>query len=411
MSAAETLTDRHVFSVSDITRNIRFTLEEKFSGIWIEGEIGDCKRHTSGHLYFTLKDEFSQISCVMFRREGASLEFEPQEGLGVLAYGRISVYPVRGQYQFYAERMEPKGLGALQLKFRQLREKLEREGLFAPERKRPLPLFPRTVGVVTSIDGAALRDILHVMGRRCPSVRIMIYPVAVQGAAAAPQIAGAIEELNRERAADVLIVGRGGGSLEDLWAFNEEVVARAVFASDIPVISAVGHEVDFTIADFVADLRAATPSAAAEIVAPEEGELLLKIMDWKAAAAQALCAKFKLLRQELKNLKESRVLRDPLGVFEIRSQRLDELKKNLTSLWANFRALSRERLAAAVGKLEALGPLATLSRGFSVTLKLPGDSVVTDASRLRTGDLLRTRLKNGTVLSRVTEIQKGERMR
>ncbi|HTL70116.1 MAG TPA: exodeoxyribonuclease VII large subunit [Candidatus Eisenbacteria bacterium] len=396
-------TERTVFSVSEITRNIRFLLEQSFSGVWVEGEIGDFKRHSSGHHYFSLKDEGAQISCVMFRREGATLSFEPQEGLSVLAFGRVSVYPVRGQYQLYVERMEPKGVGALELRFRQLKEKLEREGLFDAARKRPLPFLPGTIGVVTSIDGAALRDILNVLGRRCPAARVVIYPVAVQGSAAALEIAGAIRDLNREEAADVLIVGRGGGSPEDLWAFNEEVVARAIFESEIPVVSAVGHEVDFTIADFVADLRAATPSAAAELVVPEAEELRLRVLKLKGAALQALVSKIRLLRQELAPLAESRALKDPLAVFEIRAQRLDELKRNLSTLWTGWKALNRERLASAIGKLEALGPLATLARGFSVTLREPEGTVVADASALKAGELIRTKLKRGSVVSRVVE--------
>src|SRR3989338_7813264 len=243
-------TERGIFSVSEITKNIHSILEENFSNVWVEGEISNFKFHTSGHMFFSLKDEFSQIQCVMFRSENLKLGFEPKEGLSIVCFGRVSVYPVRGQYQLYAEKMEPKGIGALQLKFQQLKEKLKKEGLFDEARKRQIPYLPGRIGVVTSIDGAALRDILNVLNRRFSTAHVLIYPVPVQGAGAADAIAEAIEDFNRLKVADVLVVGRGGGSLEDLWAFNEEVVARAIFNSTIPVISAVGHEVDFTIADF-----------------------------------------------------------------------------------------------------------------------------------------------------------------
>ena len=260
--------ERRVFSVSDLTRDVRLLLEQSFASVWVEGEVTNFKRHTSGHLYFGLKDESAQLQCVMFRRENAALRFEMTEGLKVVCLGRVSVYALRGQYQLYAERIEPKGIGELQLRFEQLKEKLRQEGLFEPERKKRLPFFPSRVALVTSVDGAALRDMLHVIDRRCPAVNVLIHAVPVQGPAAAPAIADALDDLNAARAADVVILARGGGSLEDLWAFNEEAVARAIFRSRIPVISAVGHETDFTIADFVADVRAATPSVAAELVLP-----------------------------------------------------------------------------------------------------------------------------------------------
>src|SRR3989344_5286501 len=259
--AATLATQKRIFSISEITKNIRSVLEENFSGIWVEGEISNFKFHTSGHMYFSLKDEFSQIQSVMFRPDNAKLDFDPKEGLSVVCFGRVSVYPVRGQYQLYVEKMEPKGLGALQLKFQELKEKLRKEGLFDEARKREIPYLPDRIGIVTSIDGAALKDILNVLERRFSTVSVLIRPAQVQGAGAAASIAEAIEDFNRLKNADVLIIGRGGGSLEDLWAFNEEIVARAIYRSEIPVISAVGHEVDFTIADFVADLRArGTPS-------------------------------------------------------------------------------------------------------------------------------------------------------
>lgn len=395
---------RSVISVSDITRQIRFTLEDQFSNLWVEGEISGFKFHTSGHMYFTLKDENAQIACVMFRRENLALKFEPQDGLKVLCFGRVSVYPPRGQYQFYVEQIEPKGIGALQLKFEELKEKLRLEGLFDPAFKKELPYLPARIGVITSIDGAALRDILNVLDRRFRETHILIYPVPVQGAGAAENIATAIGDMNHQKAADVLIIGRGGGSLEDLWAFNEEIVARAIFASEIPVISAVGHEVDFTIADFVADLRAATPSAAAELVMPRKEELVLRVEDLKTRAFSLFLNHTRFLRQELEALKASRGFRDPLGFFEIKAQRLDELVKNLTTSFKTALAFKKERFLALVGKLEALGPLEVLKRGFSVSLKLPEESVIQSSRVVKRGDQVKTKLKEGFFISRVEEI-------
>ncbi len=394
---------RRVFSVSDLTRNIRFMLEENFSSIWVEGEVSNFKFHTSGHMYFALKDETSQIQCVMFRTDNQKLDFDLKEGLSIICFGRVSVYPIRGQYQLYIERIEPKGIGALQLKFEKLKEKLKLEGLFDEAHKKEIPYLPSKIGVVTSIDGAALRDILHVLERRFSSVHVIIYPVQVQGSGAAESIADAITDFNELKNADVLIVGRGGGSLEDLWAFNEEIVARAIYDSKIPVISAVGHEVDFTIADFVADLRAATPSAAAEIVLPLKDELILKVSDLKMRSFQAFTAKLKMLRQELKQLIESQGLRDPLGIFEIMSQRLDEFRKNLDTFMQTLLDLQAERFSALTGKLEALGPLAVLKRGFSVSLKLPEEKLITSSGVLKKGDLVKTILSKGYFISQIKE--------
>ena len=260
-------------TVTELTRRIKDTLETGFADVWVVGEISGLRIPSSGHLYFSLKDKGANIKCVFFRSGSRFLRFRPEDGLEVILRGRLSLYEPRGEYQIIAEYMEPKGLGALQLAFIQMKEKLEKDGLFDPARKRPLPPYPKCIGVVTSPTGAAVRDILKVLKRRAPGVHVIIAPASVQGESAPAEVARAIEDLNRRGGLDVLIVGRGGGSLEDLAAFNTEVVARAIFNSNIPVISAVGHEIDFTIADFVADLRAPTPSAAAEIVAKSEEEL------------------------------------------------------------------------------------------------------------------------------------------
>ena len=395
--------DHQVFSVSDLTRNIRFTLEQQFSGIWIEGEISNFKSHSSGHYYFSLKDEFSQIQCVMFRGENAKLSFRMEEGMKVLCFGRVSVYPLRGQYQLYVERAEPQGVGALQLQFEQLKKKLAEEGLFDEAHKKPIPFLPETIAVVTSIDGAALRDILHVIERRHAGAHVQILPVQVQGKGAAESIAEAIEDLNRWSAADVIIVGRGGGSLEDLWAFNEEIVARAIFNSTVPIISAVGHEVDFTIADFVADLRAATPSAAAEIVLPPKEDLLATIGDFKTRATVALSAQLKNLRQELDHLVDSRALKNPLSFFEIQGQKLEELRKNLLHLWQGQIGIEKEKISGLIHQLEALGPLAILKRGFSMTTSADG-KIIKDASALKAGQIFQTRLSKGSIFGVVKEI-------
>lgn len=373
--------ERDALSVSEITRRIRAMLEDGFTQVWVEGEVSNFKHHSSGHLYFSLKDEQAQLAAVMFRRESSALAFELEEGMQVVCYGRVSVYEPRGQYQLYIERIEPLGAGALQLRFKQLTEKLRREGLFDEGRKRPIPFLASRVALVTSIDGAALRDILNVLGRRFSNCHLLICPVPVQGAAAAPAIARMIGDLNAQRLADVMILARGGGSLEDLWAFNEEAVARAIFASDIPVISAVGHETDFTIADFVSDLRAPTPSAAAELVLPKREDLLERVEELRLRAKRAF-----------------------LSEVPDRLQRVDELVKNLAVLFKNLILSKKEEAASLLGKLEALGPLETLKRGFSVTLSEPSGRLVASARSVKAGDIVKTKLKDGYFKSRVTEV-------
>lgn len=380
MNGLSTLTaERAVLTVSELTRNICFSLEENFSAVWVEGEVSNFKLHSSGHMYFSLKDEEAQVQVVMFRRENARLDFELKEGLKIVVFGRVGVYPIRGQCQLYAEKLEPKGVGALGLRFLQLKEKLSKEGLFDDARKKPIPFLPKKIGIVTSVDGAALHDILHVLGRRFSNANLLIAPVSVQGAAAATAIAQAIEDLNRFGGIDVMIVTRGGGSLEDLWAFNEEIAARAIAASAIPIISAVGHEVDFTIADFVADLRAATPSAAAEIALPMKEELIFRVSELKIRMKQSLA-----------------------GMIKIIFQKLDELKKNLGGCFSNHLLFKREKIAFLIEKLEALGPLEVLKRGFSVTLDAEGKTIRSYKS-IGVGDIIKTKLKEGFLISQVKE--------
>ncbi len=403
----EAMPARRILTVSDITRNIRFALEEQFSSIWVEGEISNFKSHTSGHMYFSIKDEEAQLACVMFRRENMNLNFEPEDGMKILCFGRISVYAQRGQYQMYVERMEPKGVGALQIRFQQLKEKLEKEGLFDAAHKVEIPYLPKKVAVVTSIDGAALRDILNIMERRFTNAHILIYPVPVQGAQAAPAIAQAIDDLNTEQVSDVMILARGGGSIEDLWAFNEEAVARAIFRSDIPVISAIGHETDFTIADFVSDLRAPTPSAAAELVLPRRDELIARIEELKSRSLQSILGEIQNLRQALESLSQRRVLKDPLAIFQIQFQRLDELVKHSTNAFQNLILSCREKAGSLIAKLDALGPLATLKRGFSVTMRQTDGKIVTSVQKIKVGDIVSTKLNDGSFQSRITEVQRG----
>ena len=294
---------RKIYTVSELSQEIKGLFEKQFPDVWVTGEVSNFRAASSGNLYFTLKDASAQLRAVCFRNLARYLKFKPQDGISVIARGRLSVYEARGEYQLYVEYLEPAGLGALQLAFEQLKQKLAAEGLFDPARKRPLPMLPRAVGVVTSPTGAVIRDIVRILRRRFPNLNIMLYPVKVQGEGAAEEIVEGIEYFNRHRLADVLIVARGGGSLEDLWAFNEEVVARAIAGSKMPVISAVGHETDFTIADFVADLRAPTPSAAAELVVHRRQDFVDELGDRARRMSQILRLKLSEARQQLTALR------------------------------------------------------------------------------------------------------------
>lgn len=390
-----------VFSVSDLNRLVREAVERHIGSVWVAGEISNYRSPGSGHLYFTLKDEDSQISAVMWRTSAAGLRFRLKEGLAVIAQGELTVYEPRGQYQIVIRRMDPLGVGALQLAFLQLKEKLEKEGLFDPLRKRPLPFFPRTIAVVTSPTGAAIQDILRVLGRRCCISRFIVHPVRVQGAEAAGEIAEAIRTINQMGEAEVMIVGRGGGSIEDLWPFNEEIVARAIAASEIPVISAVGHETDFTIADFVADARALTPTDAAHMVVPDVHELLESLLGLRDRLAQSLINRVASARETLGAMQRALAPRRFLDSLRVREQRVDDLCQQLVREWRHRVELSQGRLQGLSSRLESLSPLAVLNRGYSVTQREADGSVVRDALTVRPGESLRTRLGSGTVISRV----------
>ncbi|HEY5614547.1 MAG TPA: exodeoxyribonuclease VII large subunit [Bacteroidota bacterium] len=391
--------EKKVHSVSEITAHIKQMLESSFPQVWIQGEISNAKLHTSGHFYFTLKDEGAQISGVMWRSRVANLPFKPEDGMKVIARGSVTVYPPRGNYQLDVVQIQPLGVGELQLAFERLKQKLEAEGLFDPEHKKPIPEYPERIGVVTSATGAALQDIRSVLSRRMPTLEVIVYPVHVQGVGAAEEIADAIREMNRYGKLDVLIVGRGGGSFEDLWAFNEEVVARAIYDSQIPVISAVGHEIDFCIADFVADLRAPTPSAAAELVVRDRTELLDILRNLWYTTHQNLFDRVTGLRERIGSLVSSYSFNKPKDLFRQSAQRVDELERSLTLTFAHLYKFAASRHQGFQQRLEALSPVRVLERGYTVVRK--DGQVVSSARALHDGDRAEIQFHDGEVSTRV----------
>ncbi len=394
-------------TITEITSRIKETLESGFPDVYVVGEISRCTRASSGHMYLTLKDENAVLRAVIWRGVASSLRFEPREGVEVVAHGSIDVYPPRGSYQLIVSWLEPRGVGPLQLAFRQLREKLEKEGLFRPETKKSLPSFPTRIGVVTSPTGAAVRDVVNVIGRRFPPAEIYLYPSRVQGAKAAAEIAAALERLNRERPElDLLIVGRGGGSLEDLWAFNEEEVARAIYRSEIPVVSAVGHEIDFTISDFVADVRAATPTEAGEIVVPDRAELLVGLRRQRRRMAAALRNAVGSARERVASLASRPVLRRPRALLREKAQRADDLLESLNTALHHRLDMLREQVGGARRRLAALSPRRVLERGYSITLSADG-VLLRNVKEVRQDDTIKTRLHEGVVLSRVLKTEEA----
>jgi exodeoxyribonuclease VII large subunit len=437
---------RAVLTVSALSARLREVLEERFPAVWVEGEISNFKLYTSGHAYFTLKDETAQLRCVLFRNRGRRIRFEPTDGLHVLAFGSVEVYAQRGEYQLVVELLEPRGLGALQLAFEQLKERLQREGLFDPARKRSLPRFPRKIGIVTSPTGAALRDMLRVIGRRFGEIHIVIAPARVQGEGAAQEVAQGVRELNALGGVDVIIVGRGGGSLEDLWAFNDEMLARTIAVSKVPVISAVGHEVDVTIADFVADLRAPTPSAAAELVVREKQAVADSVAHLGRRRTAVMRHRLARERERLEAARRRRVLTDARRPLRDLERRVDDAtarlrraiaaavrhaahrvelaarglraqspvartaadRRRLTDLVARLdRGLGRQvdrarhRLGGSVGRLHSLSPLAVLARGYSLT-RLPSGEIVRSARQVAAGDAVTVLLDQGSLACRVS---------
>ncbi|MHB8173070.1 MAG: exodeoxyribonuclease VII large subunit [Nitrospirota bacterium] len=388
-------------TVSELTRRIREKLESGFSDVWITGEISGLRIPSSGHLYFTLKDKNAQIKAVFFRSGNRFLKFVPKDGLEVILRGRLTVYDPRGEYQVVAEYMEPQGIGALQLAFIQLKERLEKEGLFDQSRKRPLPSHPRRVGVVTSTSGAAIRDILNVLGRRAPGVGILIAPATVQGDSAPAEIVSAIAELNKIDDLDVIIAGRGGGSIEDLAAFNTEIVARAIASSRIPVISAVGHETDFTIADFAADFRAPTPSAAAEIVAKNEEDLRDALRGLRVRLVYAVVQEHRRLRAKLSS--EERALINPMRRLQDHALRLDELSGRLVSAQARYALAAKNRLVSLSRALSLLEPLAPLKAGFVIVKGLSDGRIIKSSLEAMAEGGLILRFNDGEIKVKVVK--------
>lgn len=395
------LSEKQILTVSEITRQIKFSLERSFPKIWIQGEISNFKRHTSGHIYFTLKDEGAQISATLWRSRVANLLFDPQDGMKVIARGAITVYPPRGNYQIDVEQLQPLGVGELQLAFERLKKKLSEEGLFDEEHKKPIPEYPERIGIITSETGAALQDIRSVLSRRFPSLELVLAPVRVQGAGAAEEIASAIFEMNRYGGVDVIIVGRGGGSLEDLWAFNEEIVARAIYDSTIPIVSAVGHEIDFSIADFVADLRAPTPSAAAEMVVRDRSELIDIIANICYTMQGNVDNRVLSLRDRVQNLVASYSFNRPKDLLRESAQRVDELERSLSRTFSHLYQLTNQRYVTMRHSLESLSPKKVLKRGYTIVRK--DGKVIASAKVLHGGDRATIQFYDGEVKTNVEE--------
>jgi exodeoxyribonuclease VII large subunit len=444
-SSPDARPNRDIYSVSRLNREVRVLLERGFGSLWLEAEISNFARPSSGHWYFSLKDAAAQVRCCMFRQRNMLCGFAPRDGQKVLVRARIGLYEPRGEYQLVIDYMEDAGLGALKRQFEELAAKLAAEGLFAPERKRPLPALPKRIGVITSPSGAAIHDILHVLARRFAAIPVLLYPVAVQGAAAAAEIAAAVKLAGRRAECDVLILARGGGSLEDLWAFNDEALARAIAACPIPVVSGIGHEIDFTIADFAADVRAATPSAAAEIVVPDSAEWNASLRRLGARLQRALRQRIQAHRERLRWIIGRAALVSPEARLAQQGQRLDELEQRasralrqilanrrsalrlaVSRLWqvspvarlqgtaARHAALSarlrtagltqlnraRERLAPLVRTLNAVSPLATLDRGYAI-VSLDGGGILRDAKDAAAGAIIEARLSRGRIRAKV----------
>ena len=371
----------------------RFDEDENLNAILVKGEISNFKNHYTGHLYFTLKDETSLIKCIMFKSYAEKLQFKPKDGMKVMVFGTVSVFERDGVYQIYCKSMMEDGMGDLHEKFEQLKTKLEAEGLFDEKHKKSIPVFPKVIGVLTSQTGAVIRDIINVSSRRNPNVYIRLLPVPVQGPGASEQIAEKIKIMNEKKLADVIIVGRGGGSLEDLWPFNEEIVARAIYNSEIPIISAVGHETDFTIADFVADLRAPTPSAAAELAVPDIFELKQKIQSYQNRYRIALKKKLEVMKLRLEKVMKSRAFTDPKRKIIDNSILLDNLVKRLEKTIKDLQNSKTNRYKELIAKLDTLSPLKTLIRGYSLTEK--DGQIVKSVKQINKGDLISIRFTDG----------------
>ena len=396
--------DVNILSISELTREIKLTIESSFPVVWVEGEISNFKLHSSGHMYFSLKDSGAQIPCVLWRTRARSLRFKPQDGMKVIASGAVTVYEKRGSYQLDVSKMQPAGIGDLQLAFEQLKQKLMEEGLFNDEHKQNIPKFPERIGIVTSPTGAAIRDLMNVINRRFPGVEVILNPVRVQGDEAAQEIATAIDEFNEYGEIDVMIVGRGGGSLEDLWAFNEEIVARAIFRSRLPIISAVGHEVDYSISDFVADLRAPTPSAAAELVVPDKEDLKHRILILLRGIFDTIANRIEYYKERLISIEKSYGFRRPTDIVKQFQQRLDEVMNSIYRLQSHRLELQTSKLNSLKQQLISLSPTSVLNRGYSICFRQKDDKVITNATDLNVNDKIRIQFHEGNVRGTVDDV-------
>jgi exodeoxyribonuclease VII large subunit len=395
-------------SVGELTRSLKQLVEESFASVWVEGEVSNLKRHTSGHVYLTLKDEEAPLGAVLFRGVALRMRFDLQDGMRVIVRGRLTLYMPRGEYQLLIEEVHPKGIGPLELAFRQLKEKLSAKGYFDPQRKKKLPRIPRRVVLVTSASGSAVRDMLEVLSRRWPAVEVWVRPVRVQGDGAALEMAEAIAALNRLQPADghaidVLILGRGGGSLEDLWPFNEECLAEAIVASRIPIVTGIGHEDDLTIADMVADRRALTPSEAAELIVPDRTKVLEWLSELDTRFLTLLSRRVELLRGRLDDLANRRVFRLPLDRVRSEEERLDEVQERMGRAIQKRLELAHQRIDATTAQLETLSPLNVLNRGYSLTHLEGSRDMIRSAHQVQRGQRIVTRVRHGQITSRVEE--------
>ena len=432
---ANTTKQRHIYNVSELTQDIKLILENTFGEVWVEGEVSGLNKHfSSGTVFFNLKDNTGLLKCVMFSSFASSVKFEIKDGMKLICFGRVSVYEKEGKYQLYVREIEPKGTGSLQLALEQLKQRLEKEGLFSPAHKRPIPYLPSRIGVVTSLSGAAIKDILKVLEVRFKDIHIIINPVRVQGEQAKQEIAQGIKDFNYfnqqvpvEERIEVMILGRGGGSIEDLWAFNEEIVARAIYNSKIPIISAVGHQRDVTIADLVADLRAPTPSVAAELVIPKKEDLKGKLDDlttrlqrafldinlrfqetmddWVYRLGLSMEHILELSLSEFDAARKKLMLLNPVVLIPKHKERITDLTRQIFVRLSHLIKLKQSEFNTAIEKLSSLSPLNILSRGYSITFKMPQDKIIKDASSMKEGDMIKTRLHKGEILSQIKEVK------
>ena len=392
----------NIYTVSQVNQYIKALLDKDraLTALYVRGEISNYKAYPSGHHYFSLKDGEGAIRCVMFKREAMSLRFRPENGMKVIAFGRVAVFPRDGQYQLYCTSLTPEGVGDLHLAFEQLKQKLYAEGLFDPAHKKPIPRFPKRIALITSSAGAAVRDMLRILGARWPMAEVFLLPVRVQGAEAPGELCAAIAWANRHQVADLIITGRGGGSMEDLWAFNDENLARTIYHSAIPVISAVGHEPDVTISDFVADLRAATPSNAAELAVPDQNEVAVWLRQMEGRLAQAMGRKLDSARKDLDRAARCRALQDPMNYVDDKRMVLDYQREKLAAGLNTALNRERQRFGALASKLDALSPLKVLGRGYAIPRKADG-GVVRSVTDVASGDPLKLRVADGEISCQV----------